>query len=379
MKPRTTLIAILAIVAAFEIVVAIVLDALGFKGGAGQALLGASLCAAASAVPLYVVAVRPLAARLDERRKLSRKAVIQDVLIGIDTMALQGAEPDAMLRNAAEDVRRLLRVPRCTFWLFGTPDAVAEHREMTLPPAATHFPLRESPEARLESCRTGNCTAVEDVRKAAAYGAVAEELERFGARSFIEAPLYVPEGLIGFLLVCRPEARAWSEDAVLLAKSVAWQAGTALGHMRRFREREDTSSCLLSLMDHVPALVYRGERDWTMSIVSAEVERMTGFTPQEFLDGTVNWKNLIHPDDLLSIKLSFRDAVARKQMVLRVEYRCRHRNGSYRWFADRRHIIYDDEGRFLHVDGVCFDITDRKRAENWKAATAAIEGVHTVS
>ncbi len=368
MKPRTMLLFILAIVAAAEILVAIVFDAVAFTGGIGRTMLGVVLSAAASAIPLYLLAIRPAAARLEERRELSRKAALQDILLGIDTMAMQAADPDAIVRKAAEDVRRLLQVPRCIFWMFGAPDSVTEHRAMDLPPAATSFPLRESPDSWMQSCRTGSCAAVEDVRKAAAYQPVAEEMERFGARSFIEAPLYAPEGLIGFLLVCRPEPHWWSNDSVRAAEAVAWQVGAAVGHAREFRDREHTSNSLLSLMDNVPGMVYRGQRDWSMTIVSAAVERMIGFTPQEFLDGTVSWKNLIHPDDLLSIKMAFRDAVARRQKLLRVEYRARHKNGSYRWLADRRHMIYDDQGRFLCVDGLCFDVTERKRAEHERAA-----------
>ncbi len=368
MKPRTMLLVILAIMAAAETLVAAVFAAVGFTGGVGRTMLAVALSAAASAVPLYMVAIRPAAARLEERRKLSRKAELQDILIGIDTMAMQAADQEAILRKAAEDVRRLLQVPRCTFWLFGAPDTVAEHRAMDLPPAATHFPLRESPDSWMQSCRTGRCASVEDVRKAVPYQSVAEDMERFGARSFIEAPLYAPEGLIGFILACRPEAHWWSDDALHAAEAVAWQVGTAVAHAREFRDREHTSNTLLSLMDNVPGMVYRGQRDWTMTIVSAAVERMTGFTPQEFLEGAVSWRNLIHPEDLLSIKMAFRDAVARRQAVLRVEYRARHRNGSYRWLADRRHMIYDDHGRFLYVDGLCFDVTERKRAEHEKAA-----------
>ncbi len=112
-----------------------------------------------------------------------------------------------------------------------------------------------------------------------------------------------------------------------------------------------------------------------MSIVSAGVERLTGYSPQEFLDGVVSWKNLIHPEDLLTIKLAFRDAVARSQKVLRVEYRARHRDGTYRWVADRRRLVYDDAGHFLYVDGLCLDITDRKRLEAGATAQAATAGV----
>ncbi len=370
MKPRNMLLVILAVVAAIEILVAIAFDGFGLKGGLGKVMLGVALSAAVSAVPLYMVAVRPSARHLTA---LSLKAEVQDILIRIDKMAMEEGDPEPILRRAAEDVRRLLDVPRCTFWLFGSPDAVVEHRAPDLPPAATDFPFRESPESLSAVSRSGQCIEVEDVGKEPAYRKVAEEMERFGARSFLEAPLFLPEGPIGFLFLCRPEPQSWSDDSVRVAEAVARRVATAFAHARKFRSCEEQSAGLRSLLDHIPGLAYRGERDWTMSTVSAGVERMTGFSPREFLGGAVLWKDLIHPTDLLSVKAAFRSAVAKGEKFLRVEYRVRHRNGNYRWFADRRQIVYDDNGRFLYADGICLDITELKRAagENAEQRTAA--------
>ncbi len=371
MKPRTMLLVMLSVVAAIEMLVVIAFQALGLKGGPGTAAIAAAVSVAASALPLYMISVRPSARLAEERRDLRRRGEVRDMLLAIDAMTMETNDPDLVLGRAAEDVRRVLEVPRCTFWLFGTPDSVVEHRAAELPPAATHFPLRESPELLEEALRTGKGTPVDDVRKSRAFWPVADEMERFGARSFLVVSLCLSDGPIGLLFLCRPEPHAWDPGAVAAAEAVAWQIGTALQHTAEIRNREEVTASLLSLLDHVPGLVYRGQRDWSMSIVSAAVERMTGYSPQEFLAGTVNWKNLIHPEDLLTVKLAFRSAVAKSQKLLRVEYRARHRDGSYRWLADRRRLIYDEAGHFLYVDGLCLDITERKHVEAGAAAATA--------
>ncbi len=375
MKPRTMLLVILSIVAGIQVAVVIAFDALGLTGGIGTAAAAVAVTVVASAVPLYFVAVRPSARLAAERSALARKAEVQDVLAAIDALAMETNDPDQVLAAAAEDLRRVLQAPRCAFWLFGAPDSVVEHRAAGLPPAATHFPLRESADLLDDTLRTGRCTAIDDVRKAQAFWPIADEMERFGARSFLAAGLCLPEGPVGYLFLCRPEPTAWSAADIAAAEAVASQIGTVLRHATEIRGREDVTASLLSLLDHLPGLVYRGQRDWAMSIVSAGVERLTGYSPQEFLDGVVSWKNLIHPEDLLTIKLAFRDAVARSQKVLRVEYRARHRDGTYRWVADRRRLVYDDAGHFLYVDGLCLDITDRKRLEAGATAQAATAGV----
>ncbi len=125
----------------------------------------------------------------------------------------------------------------------------------------------------------------------------------------------------------------------------------------------------VSLINNLPGVVYRGHRDWSVSFIGAQVEQVTGYAAEEFLYGVVRWKDLIHPYDLDSLKRTFRETAEAKRTALRVEYRALHKDGSYRWLADRRQFIYDAQGKFRHVDGILLDITDRKRAEDMLETT----------
>ncbi|GAB4232630.1 MAG: PAS domain S-box protein [Deltaproteobacteria bacterium] len=118
-----------------------------------------------------------------------------------------------------------------------------------------------------------------------------------------------------------------------------------------------------SLLNAIPGVVFRGHRDWSVSFIGSDVELVTGFGASEFLGGKVRWIDRIHPDDLAKVRRSFRDAVRSGTQVLRTEYRALHKDGRYRWLADRRRFVYGEDGAFRHFDGVVLDITDRKRAE----------------
>jgi PAS domain S-box-containing protein len=128
-------------------------------------------------------------------------------------------------------------------------------------------------------------------------------------------------------------------------------------------ESPGMGSILHSLTSNVPGIVYRGQRDWSLSFVSAEVESVTGYTGEEFLRGVAKWKEIIHFDDLERVKESFRTAVRERLKTLRVEYRIRHRNGDIRWIADRRQMMYNNAGAFDYVDGLILDITERKETD----------------
>jgi PAS domain S-box-containing protein len=99
------------------------------------------------------------------------------------------------------------------------------------------------------------------------------------------------------------------------------------------------------------------------------VERLTGYSAEDFLKGFVTWQSVVHPDDLPAVKTAFRKAVGEKKRVLRVEYRIFHREGDCRWLEDRRQLIYDPNGLLEYVDGLLLDITDVKRAEEELRAT----------
>jgi PAS domain S-box-containing protein len=129
------------------------------------------------------------------------------------------------------------------------------------------------------------------------------------------------------------------------------------------RSYQELAEKLVTLMNNIPGVVFRGHRDWSVSFMGAGVEQITGYTAEEYTGGVARWKERIHPSDLDSLKRVFRETVQAKKKEIRVEYRTLHKDGSFRWVADRRQFVYDEQGEFRHVDGILFDITDRKRAE----------------
>jgi PAS domain S-box-containing protein len=129
------------------------------------------------------------------------------------------------------------------------------------------------------------------------------------------------------------------------------------------RAEQELGGRLLSLMNNIPGVVYRGLRDWSVVFIGADVERITGSTAEEFLSGKAKWRDLIHPDDLEHVKNTFREAVRSGRKVLQVEYRAVHKDGTVRWISDRRQLFYDDDGAFAYVDGLLLDVSPRKQAE----------------
>src|SRR3990172_138641 len=86
--------------------------------------------------------------------------------------------------------------------------------------------------------------------------------------------------------------------------------------IRQSRNQEELAGRLASLMDNLPGVVYRGFRDWSVGFIGADVKRITGYTPEEFLSGAMNWQKFIHLDDAEIVRQVFREAVREKRQVL---------------------------------------------------------------
>jgi signal transduction histidine kinase/ActR/RegA family two-component response regulator len=76
------------------------------------------------------------------------------------------------------------------------------------------------------------------------------------------------------------------------------------------------------------------------------------------------WHNSIHPDDLSLIEQVIRETDTGKPFC--VEYRIRNAEGNWHWFEDRS-FGYKLDGEDTIIEGLAFDITDRKQAKEEKS------------
>ena len=137
----------------------------------------------------------------------------------------------------------------------------------------------------------------------------------------------------------------------------------AIVKTRIFAEQRNLSLQLVSLVNNVPGAVYRGLPDWTVTVMSANIEKIVGHSSEEFTSGKRPWHEIVLPEDQDMLKRRVLEAVRTRERVLRLEYRLLHRDGSVRWVADRRQMIYSEDGKLRWVDGLILDITDRKRSD----------------
>src|SRR3954447_18772993 len=125
----------------------------------------------------------------------------------------------------------------------------------------------------------------------------------------------------------------------------------------------DPASLLASLTRNVPGAIYRCnlDRDWTMHLIGDEIERITGYPAADFIENRRRtYMSLVHPHDHRRVEREVWVAVEGDRPY-ELEYRDRSVGGDYRWVLERGCAVQGHEREWL--DGIIFDITDRRRAE----------------
>ena len=124
---------------------------------------------------------------------------------------------------------------------------------------------------------------------------------------------------------------------------------------RRLAESEEMYR---NLLDNISEAVYKTDTDGTLLFISAGIERVIGYKPDEVVGR--NFIEFIHPEDVEFIRDEFRRLA---QNLLRPsEYRVVNKNGEFRWISSTSRPIFKD-GRILGFNGVLIDIHERKLAQ----------------
>ena len=126
----------------------------------------------------------------------------------------------------------------------------------------------------------------------------------------------------------------------------------------------DVPSLLRSLMTNVPGAIYRCalDRAWTMRLIGDEIERIAGYPAADFVDNACRtFSSVIHEDDRARVEQQVKQRTEAGEPFT-LEYRIRHRDGGVRWVMERGVLALGERGE-RWLDGVIFDITERRAAE----------------
>lgn len=163
-----------------------------------------------------------------------------------------------------------------------------------------------------------------------------------------------------------PDGRVW----FIRAYPVKDETGRLIGMVeftQDFTERKLMEEALQEanlVVENSPVVLFRWKAtdDWPVELVSANVIQF-GYTPEEFLSGTIDYSSIIHPEDLERVTREVRDYCAGGAGQFLLEYRITTKWGSTRWVNEHTNVERNAAGCVNNFQGIVIDVTDHKRME----------------
>ncbi|HYL43079.1 MAG TPA: PAS domain S-box protein [Ktedonobacteraceae bacterium] len=118
--------------------------------------------------------------------------------------------------------------------------------------------------------------------------------------------------------------------------------------------------CFRILIEHSTDAIALLTPEGTVTYASPSIERVLGYMPQECM--AINGFDIIHPGDIPTIAHTFQQLLAIPGLTDTKQFRCRHKDGTWRWIeAIMTNLFHDPDVQAMVTN--LHDITKQKQAE----------------
>ena len=183
-------------------------------------------------------------------------------------------------------------------------------------------------------------------------------------KSILILPVFIKKSFYGFLsFIDSNIERYWTEDETTILQMLVNNIALAMERNINEAISNENEEKFKLLANNIPGAVYLSEYDddFTKLYITDEIERLTGYSKTDFLEKKIILSKLIHPDDkektLTEAKLKLTNFEP-----FRLLYRIIKKNKEIVWVEEFGDIILKDN-KIAFVEGILFDITEKKEAE----------------
>lgn len=92
-------------------------------------------------------------------------------------------------------------------------------------------------------------------------------------------------------------------------------------------------------------------------------KKQIGYEDHEIRNEFEEWEKRVHPDDLPAVKEKLDECLSGNSSQYNVEFRFRHKDGTYRHIVARASVLFDDDGQAVRLLGTHLDLTKMKQTE----------------
>jgi PAS domain S-box-containing protein len=134
------------------------------------------------------------------------------------------------------------------------------------------------------------------------------------------------------------------------------------------RQATNSEQRYRSLLENIPATTYINGIDEhaRTEYVSPQVEKLLGYPRAMFLNNTVFWQKILHPEDYERVMTANAEG-SQSGEPFKMEYRLITKDQEVIWVKDEANLVRDESGAPQYWLGVWTDITAQKQAEEEQA------------
>src|ERR687894_3127572 len=175
---------------------------------------------------------------------------------------------------------------------------------------------------------------------------------------------------VEYRLIAEDGRTVWVRDEATLVRDAAGDPPYWLGAQMDITDRKYWEEALgeaeeryRTLVEQIPAVTYIDPVDDpdTSLYTSPHIERMLGYTPEEWIEGRL-WYERLHPEDRERVLAADERFEAGGEERFGEEYRLVAKDGSVVWVHEQAVLVKDEEDNPLYWQGIIFDVTKHEEA-----------------
>jgi PAS domain S-box-containing protein len=138
---------------------------------------------------------------------------------------------------------------------------------------------------------------------------------------------------------------------------------TAYRSAKKEDNPEYESDSYSSYMQNLQGIGFQFNKEFKLIFLHGSVEEMTGYSKQDFLSGKVDWQEITIPEDRHAISKKKEKLKLNINSIVESEYRIQRKDGEIKWVREIVQRILDESESSGKFQGLVYDITERKMAE----------------
>ena len=191
-----------------------------------------------------------------------------------------------------------------------------------------------------------------------------EFFESLNTKSILILPIFVKEKLYGlFVFNMTKFERDWTNDEITTLQTLANNISYSIERNLNEAIIQESEEKFRLLANNIPGTVHLSKYDdkWSKIYLNDEIEKLTGYSKEDFLQNKIYFMDLVHPNDLKIVQNKAVELFKEKKKI-HIIYRIIHKDGHYVWIEEFGEPVFKD-GKIEYLVGIFIDITQRIEAE----------------